>query len=259
MVSLRYLSSAGRQKFSGTKSYSYHIRHPSLAFMSNTKCMRTQCVFKCFPTHTLSLYIPQIHVFQAFPFLSLANEAFISCREFVCHQLPKLQASSPKILDNICEARLDSDIDNDDVRVVRGDGVETSSGRHDMEIQMQHGSPPDDQSLPSWGPTSLPPDMDFDTSDTDTESEVTSPGATTIQSHSGLRRIKSTLSVLVSDAPLGKMSQGTCSGDSTSNYSVTPSSPRIRRTNSHASIASFVEQWSISSKSWSIRQAKVAS
>ncbi|KAI9570347.1 Alpha/Beta hydrolase protein [Boletus coccyginus] len=142
------------------------------------------------------MYEDAIHVFQAFPFLGSANEAFVSCREFVCHRLPELQASMPKTLDNICEARLDDDIDNDNVRVVRGDGVETSSGRHDMEVQMKHDNPPNDQSLPSWGPTSLLPDVVTDTSDADTEPEVASPVTTSIQSHSGLRRIKSTLSVL---------------------------------------------------------------
>ncbi|KAF8560127.1 alpha/beta-hydrolase [Imleria badia] len=194
----------------------------------------------------------------AFPFLGSTNEAFVSCREFVCRQLPELQASTPKLLDNICEARLDNDIDNDNVRVVRGDGVETSSGRHDMEVQMKHGNPPNDQSLPSWGPTSLPPDLASDTSDTDTESEVAGSVATSIQSHSGLRCIKSTLSVLP-DTPLPKMSEGNHTNDSKSNYLVTrPSSPRIRKTSSHTNIASFVGQWTLPSKSGIIRQAQVA-
>jgi hypothetical protein len=205
------------------------------------------------------LSISQVHVFQAFPFLGSANEAFISCREFVCHQLPALQASTPGILDNLCEARLDNDIDNDNVRVVRGDGVETSSGRHDMEVQMKHDNPPNDQSLPSWGPTSLPPDVASDTSDTGTEPEVTSSVSASIHSSSGLRRIKSTLSVLAPDTPLTKMSEGNHTSDSKSNYSVTSSSPRMRKTSSHTSIASFVEQWTLSSKSCSIRQTQVAS
>lgn len=199
-----------------------------------------------------------MHVFQAFPFLGSANEAFISCREFVCRQLPTLQASTPKLLDNFCEARLDSDIDNDNVRVVRGDGVETSSGRHDMEVQMKHGNPSNDQSLPSWGPTSLPSDLASDTSDTDTESEVTDSAAASIQLHSGPRCVKSTLSVFP-DTPLPNMSEGNRINDSKSNYLVTrPSSPRIRKTSSHTSIASFVEQWTLSSKSCSTRQAQVA-
>jgi len=261
MVSLHYLSSAARQKFCGTRLCLYHIRHRSRAFMSNTRCTKTQYVFEVF-VYTPFLSISQIHVFQAFPFLGSANEAFVSCREFVCRRLPELQAPTSKILDNICEARLDNDIDNDNVRVVRGDGVETSSGRHDMEVLMKHDNPPNDQSLPSWGPTSLPPDVATDTSDTDAEPEVASPVTTSIQSHSGLRRIKSTLSVLTPDTPLTEMSEmteGIHPSDSKSNYSVTgPSSPRIRRTRSHTSIASFIEQWTLSSKSCSIRQAQVS-
>lgn len=228
--------------------------------MSSTRCMRTEYVFKVF-AHTPFLSIPQVHVFQAFPFLGSANEAFISCREFVCRRLPELQASTPKILDNICEARLDDDIDNDNVRVVRGDGVETSSGRHDMEVQMKHDNLPNDQNLPSWGLTSLPPDVAFDTSDTDTECEVASSVAASMQSHPGLRRIKSTLSVLAADKPLPKMSEGACTSSghhSKSTYSVTrPSSPRMRKTSSHTSITSFVEQWTLSS-SCSITQTQVA-
>lgn len=216
-------------------------------------------MFKVF-AHTPCLSFSQVHVFQAFPFLGSANEAFISCREFVCHQLPELQASTPKILDNVCEARLDDDIDNDNVRVVRGDGVETSSGRHDMEAQMKHDNPPNDQNLPSWGLTPLPPDVASDTSDTDAESEVASSVAASMHSHSGLRHIKSTFSVLAADTPLTKMSEGTCTSSgqhSKSTYSVTrPSSPRMRKTSSHTSITSFVEQWTLSS-SCSVRQAQV--
>lgn len=124
---------------------------------------------------------------------------------------------------------------------------------------MKHDNPPNDQSLPSWGPTSLPPDVVTNTSDADTEPEVASPVTTSIQSHSGLRRIKSTLSVLAPDTPLIEMPEGTHTSDSKSNYSVAdPSSSRIRRTSSHTSIASFIEQWTLSSKNCSIRQAKVA-
>ncbi|KAH0838098.1 Alpha/Beta hydrolase protein [Lanmaoa asiatica] len=190
------------------------------------------------------MYEDAVHVFQAFPFLGSTNEAFISCREFVCYRLPELQASTPKILDKFCEARLDDDIDNDNVRVVRGDGVETSSGRHDMEVQIKHDNPPNDQNFPSWGPTSLPPDVASDSSNTDIESEVTSSAAESMQSHSSLRRIKSTLSVLAADTPLTKISEGTRTNGhhSKSNNSVTrPSPPRMRKTSSHTSIASFVE------------------
>ncbi|KAG6380959.1 Alpha/Beta hydrolase protein [Boletus reticuloceps] len=201
------------------------------------------------------MYEDAIHVFQAFPFLCSSNEAFISCREFVCHRLPELQASMLKVLDNICEARLDDDIDNDNVRVVRGDGVETSSGRHDMEAQM-NGNLSNEQSLPSWAPTSLPSTLASDTSAKGTESQLASSVAMSIQSHSGLRRIKSTLSVLAPDTTLPKMYEDTNTSDFKSNYSVVR--PRMRKSSSHTSIASFVEQWTLSSKGCNIKQAQVA-
>lgn len=195
------------------------------------------------------LSISQVHVFQAFPFLGSANEAFISCREFVCRRLPELQASMPQILDNICEARLDDDIDNDNIRVVRGDGVETSSGRHDMEVQIQNEHPPqdDEQNLPSWGPTSLPPDVPSDISATDSKSEAASSAAAPTQSYPSLRHIKSTLSVLTVDMPLNKVSEG-----GRSDHHSNPSSPRMHKSGSHTSIASLVEQWTRS-----MRQAQV--
>lgn len=167
----------------------------------------------------------------------------------------------PQILDNICEARLDDDIHNDNVRVVRGDGVETSSGRHVVEAQMKNDSPPDDQNLPSWGPTSLPADIASDISDTDAEPDVASSVATSMQSHPTLRRIKSAISVLAADIPLSKMSESGRTSDPhpKSSYSLTrPSSPRMAKTSSHTSITSFVEQWTLSSKNCGIRQAQVA-
>jgi hypothetical protein len=218
--------------------------------------------------HTLSLSSAlirsQVHVFQAFPFLGSANEAFVSCREFVRHRLPELQASTPKILDNICEARLDGDIDNENVRVVRGDGVETSAGRRDMEVQMKHGRLVD-QNLPSWGLTCPPRDTISTGDSTDIHGESANSAAAYSHSPSGLRRIKSTLSVLVADAPFSKVSEYTHLGGphSRPNFSITsapsqPPSPRLRKTSSYSSVASFVEQWSLSQNSCSIsHQAQV--
>ncbi|KAF8846132.1 alpha/beta-hydrolase [Paxillus ammoniavirescens] len=210
------------------------------------------------------MYEDAVHVFQAFPFLGSANEAFVSCREFVRHRLPELQASTPKILDNICEARLDGDIDNENVRVVRGDGVETSAGRRDMEVQMKHGRLVD-QNLPSWGLT-CPPHGTISTGDsTHIHGESANSAAAYSHSPSGLRRIKSTLSVLVADAPFSKMSECTHIGGphSRPNFSITstpsqPPSRRLRKTSSYSSVTSFVEQWSLSQNSCSIsHQAQV--
>ena len=214
-----------------------------------------ECVFEV-STHSSFSPISQVHVFQAFPFLGSAHEAFTSCREFVCHQLQELQASTPQVLDNICEARLDVDIGNDNVRVVRGDGVETSSGRYDMEVQMNE-NPSDDQDLPSW--TSLS-QVASNASDTNAGSNVASSMVASMESHPSLRRIKSALSVITADIPLTKMTEGGFTGGRpASDHSVTrPTSPKIRKTSSHTGIGSFVEQWTLSSKNCSIRQAQVA-
>ncbi|KAG0702728.1 Alpha/Beta hydrolase protein [Suillus ampliporus] len=84
----------------------------------------------------LETYEDAIHVFQAFPFLNLATTAFISCREFVRHKLPHIQSQLPQVLDNVTEFCLENDTDNDNVRVVRGDGVETNSGWQEVQEQM---------------------------------------------------------------------------------------------------------------------------
>ncbi|KAG2075190.1 alpha/beta-hydrolase [Suillus decipiens] len=84
----------------------------------------------------LETYEDAVHVFQAFPFLSVATTAFISCREFVRHKLPRIQNHSPQVLDEDTEICLENDTDNDNVRVVRGDGVETNSGWQEVQEQM---------------------------------------------------------------------------------------------------------------------------
>lgn len=75
-------------------------------------------------------------MFQAFPFLSVATTAFLSCREFVRHKLAHIQRHIPQVLDNFTEFCLENDTDNDNVRVVRGDGVETNSGWQDVQEHM---------------------------------------------------------------------------------------------------------------------------
>ncbi|KIJ66190.1 hypothetical protein HYDPIDRAFT_26560 [Hydnomerulius pinastri MD-312] len=199
------------------------------------------------------IYEDAVHVFQSFPFLSSANEAFVSCREFVRHRLPEIQTLTPKILGNVCEARLGDEMDNENVRVVRGDGVETSTGRHDAEQQMKQEREHADQELPSWGPTRQFRDTapTYDSSDTDPEGSDSATAYT--NSPSSLRRIKSTISVLVADTSLAKMSEGPwLSGPQPKpNFSITsmsarPGSPRMRKTSSHSSITSFVEQWTLS-------------
>ncbi|KAG6335094.1 hypothetical protein ID866_4003 [Astraeus odoratus] len=97
------------------------------------------------------IYEDAVHVFQSLPFLGLAKEAFTSCRDFVRYRLPELQNPSPELLGFICETRLGDDIDNHNVRVVRGDGIETYTGRHDVAERMQD-RVDDNTELSSWTP-----------------------------------------------------------------------------------------------------------
>jgi hypothetical protein len=103
----------------------------------------------------------QIHIFHMFPFLDAAHRAFASCREFVRYTLPRVQARSPRILDGAAEAVLEGEIDNEKARVVRGDGVETASGKRDVEhvLSAHHGSTTEDE------------DEDVGDSETDTDDE----------------------------------------------------------------------------------------
>ena len=78
-----------------------------------------------------------MHIFQAFPFLEAAQRALISCRVFVHNVLPRPSPRSPHALS---EENLEHDIDNENVRVVRGDGVVTGSGAEDLIGKLQDGS-----------------------------------------------------------------------------------------------------------------------
>jgi hypothetical protein len=71
-----------------------------------------------------------VHVFQAYPFLSTARRALISCRDFVLEHIPSYD--SP-VLDKL---KVDTEIHNDKATLVRGDGVETASGIQDVNREL---------------------------------------------------------------------------------------------------------------------------
>ncbi|KAG1825653.1 Alpha/Beta hydrolase protein [Suillus subaureus] len=158
----------------------------------------------------LETYEDAVHVFQAFPFLNVATTAFISCREFVRHRLPRIQIHSPQVLDNDTEICLENDTDNDNVRVVRGDGVETNSGWQEVQEQMAReniDSSYEAQSSsavsPSWGRAWLDLELTPNNS-SGSEAEPTTPcvtvaGPSRVLRHAAstpaLRRIQSAISV----------------------------------------------------------------
>ncbi|KAG1889456.1 Alpha/Beta hydrolase protein [Suillus subluteus] len=157
----------------------------------------------------LETYEDAVHVFQAFPFLNVATTAFISCREFVRYKLPRIQSHSPQVLDNDTEICLENDTDNDNVRVVRGDGVETNSGWQEVQEQMARENIDTSYEAqlsstvpPSWGRTWV--DLELTPNSSGSEAEPTTPCVTVADpsrvlrhaaSTPALRRIQSALSV----------------------------------------------------------------
>ena len=209
-------------------------------------------------------------MFQAFPFLDAARRAFISSRNFVRHVLPRLQSRSPQVIDGSAQEDLEQEIDSENVRVVRGDGVETASGRQDVNEKMEGDEQTDEEEdrsgqeeYSSWGRSSsssfLQPIKRTLTAEMDTIDSEAGP--------SNLRRIRSTVSLVSSPEPLPTRNhRRTPSGQSVrpgytrgfSGHVVMPSlnmskratpapSPSIRRMNtSHPDITSLVEHWTSS-------------
>jgi len=120
----------------------------------------------------------------------------VSCREFVRHRLPCIQSHSPQVLDSDTEICLENDTDNDNVLVVRGDGVETNLGWQEVQEQMAREN--NDRSYeaqlssavpPSWGRTWL----DLETPNSSgSQAEPTTPCVTVTDPSRVLRRVAST-------------------------------------------------------------------
>lgn len=215
----------------------------------------------------------QVHVFQAFPFLDAGRRAFTSCRDFVRAVLPRLQTRSPRALS---EERLEHEIDNENVRMVRGDGIETASGRlgvnEEMKVDEETETIEEDDDQPrysSWGRSrsnSILSPLSMTSSKAEISSKVPHQGAG--PDPSSLRRIQSALSLLSSASPPmapARNHRRTPSVQTTrpsytrrftghmpmpptmSKYTTPPPSPSIRRKNaSHPDITSLVEQWTSS-------------
>jgi len=181
------------------------------------------------------LYEDAIHVFHTYPFLSAAHRAFMCCRDFVRHTLPRIQSRSPRLLDGTAEAVLENEIDNEKARVVRGDGVETASSVQDVKGALENlgveESRTDSESdsegeeecqdqdqdavtsqevFPSWGPTNsrLPSPAPSDDGSGEWPAvsqplQTTSPCASgeEAQSLPTMRRIHSALSILMGSPP----------------------------------------------------------
>lgn len=156
------------------------------------------------------LYEDAVHVFQLYPFLTAASRSFMSMRDFVHTILPQIQSRSPQMLDLQAEMVLEHEIDSESACVVRGDGVEVVTGKDEVQEELQDfGSSDSDeehklqQECPSWGHSrswSLSAE-DSDGSDDASDEELPPPTNRYQDSGPmvGFRRIKSTLSLIVTD------------------------------------------------------------
>lgn len=160
-----------------------------------------------------------------YPFLTTATRSFMSMRSFVQKELPQLEGHSPHMLAPDAQKVLVEEIDNESVSIVRGDGVEVTSGKHEVEVELEENSrtdsdedsPRSSAEEPSWGRSaswSLSGDSDEstdgpdDSSDEETEIEVPSTHTHTVKRHrsatlpsqpQGFRRIRSAISLIMPD------------------------------------------------------------
>ncbi|KAG9013607.1 hypothetical protein FRB94_001712 [Tulasnella sp. JGI-2019a] len=111
------------------------------------------------------LYQDAVHVFQAFPFLAIAQQAYESCREFMNNVLPTLQAKPPQTWDDDGRT-VDEEIginDEERVMVVDGAGAVTGEGKEAVE-KAEHEQISDEELTP--------PSNEYNTLIQEDESEV---------------------------------------------------------------------------------------
>jgi hypothetical protein len=218
----------------------------------------------------------QVHVFQVFPFLEASTRSFSSIRNYVQATLPRIQSRSPQRIDGIAEEELEHEIDNEQARVVSGDGVETASAREEAMSDLEDDSTEndistesdtdetpsdlDEKDLPSWGRSHQwsPPkvhgiagyddddDLDhhaFDHPLSIPPSDGTEPAV--------IRRIHSAISTILPDqeslsAAKARHHKRTLSNNKPDRISP-PSFPSVRHS-SHPDIASLVHQWTNSNQ-----------
>lgn len=218
-----------------------------------------------------------MHVFHSFPFLDQSRRAFVSMRDYVQNVLPGIQIATPKPLDRTAEDEMQQEIDNEDIRVVRGDGVETGTGRKRAEsISQTNPSRPrseadDSESssdeLPSWGRAA--PSVRSRSSSSLSSINLGDESQPREESPPPpiLRRIQSATHALFAEDPVQEIkphrrprrmteAQGGPGRISISNLTMSPvtdpspvTSPSIRRsksTASHPDLTSLVEQFNTS-------------
>jgi len=195
-------------------------------------------------------------------------------RDFVKNFLPQVQSDGPRALDVKAEKVLENEIECESTRMVRGDGVETSTGLASLKRAVSDPSLEDFSSdtdednakrknrlYPSWRRRnwSIAPSQDSDSSEEEEEEKF--PTITTRRrsgtlpsSISGLGKIRSTVSVLDPDSPphtrpmMPKRTSSYVSVSSHKSMTFThsiPPSPSIRRSraNSYADLSQLVKDW----------------
>ncbi|KAI0094480.1 Alpha/Beta hydrolase protein [Irpex rosettiformis] len=81
------------------------------------------------------LFQDAVHVFQTFPFMEQAQQAFHSAREFVRDTLKPINgdaSSSATTLESVVEEKLENEINNEKAQVVQGDGSVFSSKKEEL-------------------------------------------------------------------------------------------------------------------------------
>ncbi|KAG6837313.1 hypothetical protein H0H93_011408 [Arthromyces matolae] len=165
------------------------------------------------------LFEDAIHVFQAFPFLSVTRRAFLSMKDFVNNMLPQCRTRSPRPLTPHVEQDLEGEIVNEKSRLVSGDGVgETYMDEFTLEETIDDQPEYEDDELEtskdcsSWGRSprlwflgSVPTPVSDD-DDLECKRTVTRPPSPAVYHHHsyssssdekrGLRRIRSAVSLV---------------------------------------------------------------
>ena len=151
-------------------------------------------------------------------------------RDFIRRTLPQIQRCTPQGLDQGAVKDLEREIDNDNLTIVRGDGVETGSGMNEVKenvepITTESSSDTDEDperrrnAFASWGRRSewhIPTTTDDENDDNDedegednsptqkSKSSPTSPQrrrAGTMPSISSFNRIRSAVTMIMQDPP----------------------------------------------------------
>lgn len=175
------------------------------------------------------------------------------------YRLPHIQRHSPQVLDNDTEICLENDTDNDNVRVVRGDGVETNSGWQEVQEQMaqedidtSYEAQLSSTVSPSWSRAWL--DLEPTPNSSGSEAEPTTPCVTVADpsrvlrhaaSTPALRRMQSALSVFSERSVASQYLEDWPTRRKKFTLSHTPTRPSSPSESSHPSIniSAFATSW----------------